>query len=655
MRVQRKGLKLGGLACLLRRRAWPCLLPFLFLFIPPLLAQTVDLTGWHSGAVELTSGWVTQAGDDPGWASSDFNDSAWKPVELDDMGGAQPGWRWFRVHVKLGDDHPYVHLLIVGGGGTYELHVNGQRMDGPKLLPELGVSRPTERVVWIGEGDTDLELALRTHAPVSYTGWHLPLFLDFELGTPDAIDTARAAAQSQRMYAALPSIAINLLVILAGICAFALYRSQSTHKEYRWLGFYLLLLGLSNLLLFSATDGILPLDCNDLLGDPLIYFFTIMQIEFTFSFVGQRVGRVWRAYEGLLVAMLIPCGLTAVGMLSASVYTLVEAAAILPAALLLPVLLTIWYRRGNREAGWLIVPSLLPAAATAIFDLGTTSIFAGWGRLDFLANPIPVGPISLQLSDAGDFLFVLAIGVVMFFRFTRVSREQARSAAELDAAREMQRRMVPVQLPEVAGYAIEAAYFPAAEVGGDFYQVLGQRDGSTVVVVGDVSGKGLQAAMTGTLALGALRTLAAEDLGPAQLLARLNEQIVSTQETGFITCLCVRIAPDGRVTAANAGHLVPYRNGEEIELESGLPLGVSAAAQYGEGMLVLAPGDMLTLLSDGVVEAMTPGGELFGFARTQQISRRRALEIADAARHFGQRDDITVLTLTLTGMGVVHA
>jgi serine phosphatase RsbU (regulator of sigma subunit) len=219
----------------------------------------------------------------------------------------------------------------------------------------------------------------------------------------------------------------------------------------------------------------------------------------------------------------------------------------------------------------------------------------------------------------------------------------------------MQRRMVPTQLPDVAGYAIEAAYFPAAEVGGDFYQVLKQGDGSTIVVVGDVSGKGLQAAMTGTLAIGALRTLVAEGCGPAELLARLNEQIVSTQEAGFITCVCVRIEPDGNVVAANAGHLTPYRNGEEISLESGLPLGVSAESDYCEADLVLLPGDMLTVLSDGVVEAMNPSGELFGFARTQEISRWPAQEIADMAKRFGQQDDITVVTLTMMGVGAVHA
>lgn len=319
---------------------------------------------------------------------------------------------------------------------------------------------------------------------------------------------------------------------------------------------------------------------------------------------------------------------------------------ILPAALLLPLLLLVWYRRGNREAGWLILPSLFPAASTALFDLGTASLDTGWGRADFLANPIPVGPISLQISDLSDLLFVLAIGVVMFFRFTRVSREQARGAAELEAAREIQQRLVPARLPDVKGYRIEAAYFPAQEVGGDFYQIFPQSDGAQLLLVGDVSGKGLRAAMTGTLALGALRALAGEGLGPAVVLTRLNRQQTETQDGGFITCICARVTEHGEVTMANAGHLSPYRNGEEISGASGLPLGISQDETYREHTFTLAPGDQLTLLSDGVLEAMDAKGELFGFDRMRAISAQSAAEIAAAARRFGQEDDITVLTLT---------
>jgi serine phosphatase RsbU (regulator of sigma subunit) len=204
----------------------------------------------------------------------------------------------------------------------------------------------------------------------------------------------------------------------------------------------------------------------------------------------------------------------------------------------------------------------------------------------------------------------------------------------------------------VAGYALEAAYLPANEVGGDFYQVLVQADGSTLIVVGDVSGKGLKAAMTGALAIGALRTLAAEGLGPAELLRRLNGQIAAAQDGGFITCICARLETglnrDG-MTIANAGHLSPYRHGEEVEVDSGFPLGIVAGAAYGETVVTLAAGDRMTFLSDGVLEARAGDGELLGFARMAELSVGTADAIAEAARRFGQEDDITVLTLARVG------
>jgi serine phosphatase RsbU (regulator of sigma subunit) len=151
--------------------------------------------------------------------------------------------------------------------------------------------------------------------------------------------------------------------------------------------------------------------------------------------------------------------------------------------------------------------------------------------------------------------------------------------------------------------------------------------------------------MTGALAIGALRTLAAENHGPAALLDRLNRQMLATQESGFITCLCLCISPLGAVTLANAGHLSPYRRGDEIEVDSGLPLGLAAGTEYSETTLQLEPGDTLTLLSDGVVEAMNPQHQLLGFERARALSTQSAHAIAAAAQAFGQEDDITVLTI----------
>jgi hypothetical protein len=333
------------------------------------------------------------------------------------------------------------------------------------------------------------------------------------------------------------------------------------------------------------------------------------------------------------------------GWISSNFFLMVEAIVLAPVALVLPVLLWRWYRAGNREAGWLIFPTLLPAASGALYDFGSVSLFSGWHRLDFLDDPLSIGPVPLMPSDIASLLYLLAIGFVMFFRFTRVSRQQARAAAELDAAREIQQRLVPSSLPAVPGCHVEVAYLPAEEVGGDFYQLFNQSDGSSLIVIGDVSGKGLKAAMTGALTIGALRTLAMEGLSPAALLTRLNREVLRAQNAGFITCLCASIAPSGAIVLANAGHIPPYRNGEELALDSNLPLGIAPEVEYIETGLRLEPGDSLTFLSDGVVEARNAAGDLFGFERTAAISRETAPKISRAAQAFGQEDDITVLTL----------
>lgn len=608
-------------------------------------AQVLDASQWTTGSVDLVQGWRTHAGDDVQWAQTGFDDSAWAKVNLDELGGAQAEWRWFRLRVKLPHGHMHEHLLIVGGEGVYEAYVNGQAVEDAQLEPWYAVKRPVEEVIPLDDHADDFTLALRTRAPQMYAIWHLPLFLTVAVGSADGIDNERGSFQSGRLYAAVSSVAINLVVVLAGIGAFALYRSQRGHREYLWLGFYLLLLGVANGVFCLSTSGLLALAWDNLFSDPLIYVFTVMQIQFTFSFVGQRVGRVWRLYEGLLLLAPVVSYAVTVGLFRSSSYVLVEALVILPAAVLLPVLLLYWYRRGNREAGWLIVPSLLPASTAALFDLGSVSLYEGWGRLDFLANPIALGPVQLQISDVGDSLFVLAIGVVMFFRFTRVSREQMRVAAELAAGREIQQRLVPAELPSLAGYRIEAAYLPAQEVGGDFYQVLEQDDGAQLVVVGDVSGKGLKAAMTGTLALGALRTLAKGGLRPGAVLSGLNRQIAETAEGGFITCVCVRLEPEGGATVANAGHLPPYWNGEEVALAPNLPLGIVQEVHYEERTVYLKPGDRMLLLSDGVVESRDRRGRLFGFERTQALCNEAAEAIARAAQEHGQEDDITVVTV----------
>jgi serine phosphatase RsbU (regulator of sigma subunit) len=132
---------------------------------------------------------------------------------------------------------------------------------------------------------------------------------------------------------------------------------------------------------------------------------------------------------------------------------------------------------------------------------------------------------------------------------------------------------------------------------------------------------------------------------PAELLANLNERLVGRAGGGFSTALVALIAADGRVTIANAGHLSPYLDGREVELPGALPLGVVSVAVYETTHFYLAPGSRLTFYSDGVVEAQSANGELFGFERGREHSNGSAAAIVEAAMRFGQQDDITVVTI----------
>jgi serine phosphatase RsbU (regulator of sigma subunit) len=196
-------------------------------------------------------------------------------------------------------------------------------------------------------------------------------------------------------------------------------------------------------------------------------------------------------------------------------------------------------------------------------------------------------------------------------------------------------------LLKTPGFEVDSVYNPANEVGGDFFHVQPTSDGGLLVIIGDVAGKGLQAAMNVSMLMGAMRRT--PERSPAKILESLNRVLVGSES--FTTCQAAWFGPDGDVVLANAGHLPPYLNSQEIAIPGGLPLGVLSEVSYDEIRLFLHPGDRILLLSDGVVEARHKSGELFGFERVHNLSNQTAFYIADAAKAFGQEDDITVVTV----------
>src|SRR5215469_4126751 len=125
----------------------------------PQPASDIEIVRPSEWTRELTSGWKVREGDDPAFARPDFNDSGWQPVDMSDLGPAKPGWRWYRVRIKLPAQHPQLALLIEGGEGAYELYINGARIPEAKLLPTLRVRRPIERVYPLTQVPDDLTIA----------------------------------------------------------------------------------------------------------------------------------------------------------------------------------------------------------------------------------------------------------------------------------------------------------------------------------------------------------------------------------------------------------------------------------------------------------------------------------------------------------------
>jgi serine phosphatase RsbU (regulator of sigma subunit) len=215
----------------------------------------------------------------------------------------------------------------------------------------------------------------------------------------------------------------------------------------------------------------------------------------------------------------------------------------------------------------------------------------------------------------------------------------------MESARAVQQVLIPTEIPTVAGFAIQCVYKPAGHVGGDFFQIIPTSSGGLLIAIGDVSGKGMPAALTVSLLVGTLRTLAHFTSSPSEILRAMNQRMLSRSQGGFTTCLVLRAAADYTLTIANAGHLAPYLSGQEVATSNGLPLGLAGDAMYPETALKLPENVQLTLITDGVVEARSRTGELFGFERAAVLSEQQAETIASTAQNFGQEDDITALTL----------
>jgi len=241
------------------------------------------------------------------------------------------------------------------------------------------------------------------------------------------------------------------------------------------------------------------------------------------------------------------------------------------------------------------------------------------------------------------------------------ARTRERFEQELEVARLIQKNFLPRELPELAGWHVAAYYQPAREVGGDFYDVIPLADGGVGFVIGDVTDKGVPAALVMAATRSVLRAFAQRLTDPGTVLEQVNEHLCPDMpEKMFVTCFYGVLQPStGRFRFANAGHDVPYVKTAEgsVELRArGMPLGLMPGMSYEEKELVLRPGDSVLLHSDGIVEAHNPAREMYGFPRlmaavAEYPGGAEVMDrvLSDVRAHTGpdaeQEDDITMVTL----------
>ena len=244
--------------------------------------------------------------------------------------------------------------------------------------------------------------------------------------------------------------------------------------------------------------------------------------------------------------------------------------------------------------------------------------------------------------------------------------ERQRIEQELRVARLILQTLLPKNVPQIAGWEVDVYYQPARAVGGDFYDFIHYPDGRIGFVIGDVTDKGVPAALVMATTRSLLRSAVERFDSPGAILERTNDKLVEDiPPKMFVTCLFALLEPDtGLMVYANAGHDVPYLRTSEgvVELRArGMPLGLLPGMKYEEKEMRLRPGECLLLYSDGLVEAHSPGREMLGFPRLQVLMGSTHTDdlvpfLLDQLREFtgpnwDQEDDVTMVLLRAKGRG----
>lgn len=639
----------------------------------PVVTGAFNAAGIGTGSRTIDGLWQFHLGDDPRWAQPGFDDSGWERVPADKPWGdnGQPnftGFAWYRRQIALdpADKNP-LGLYLMSSFFLAEVYWNGSKVGGVGALPPHAAWYFNQPPVAIPlpspPGATSGTLAFRVWPLRDATDAAADLQRVPQIGYTPLIQQMREKWVEHRLRGLAVMYALDVIQLCVALAALALWLRYPS----QWILFCVCAYFGSSAIAHVLLYGCLSLSvqaytvvfnfCDWI--NHTAFLFLILLLAGLPNRPGIRGFRFWKR---------VCITSSALVLLAASLGDWQALTWDRPPSAFSRFLETFPDPRNSGEVLSLLLvliacvvlskprlPRLLFMAVTALqVFCGDLDGFAGqYPSLDWLLRFRPgvsfdIYGSTVYFDTEVTLLLLAAIVNAVWDQLSRELREQRRVNAELKAAQEVQRVLVAAEERGATGYVVDSVYRPASEVGGDFYQVIPLRNDGTLIVAGDVSGKGLRAAMTVSLLVGAVRTLAEQDPNPGAVLAGLNRRLIGRTQGGFVTCCAVRVEPTGHATLANAGHCQPYLDDREVELPVGLPLGVVDGITYDEIPLAIAHGQQLTLVSDGVVEARNHHRELYGFDRLSQLMRQRptAEYVATTAIDFGQDDDITVVTVT---------
>ena len=619
--------------------------------------QKADLQNDRVPMTVLTGPWRFHTGDDPSWANPAFNDSGWSLLTAD-KGWSRQGYAgyggtaWYRLDVNLPAQPGPLSFYIQTGYVSCQVFANGRLIGQYGGLPPHPAWLTSGRLVYRIPEDVaasgHLQLAIRVWESEKYAPY-LPGGLTSapRIGNTQEIALWRDL-QGRQIYwensASIIELVANLIGALASLGMFLLRRKE---REYFWFGLFLLNWSVFHIVEISAAFQPVPFELAQFNRAIATTLGLLITLEFFALLLKQPRKALYRIGIGCAIV-------AAFGSFGAISYPRSDWGHFMSYGstvchVCIAILIFRAWRAGSRDAGILMIPASWTSLESIVLRLASIPYFShqAWAQAFYRYNQFGIWlPFPYYIPSLRGDITNLVVLMVLILRYARSRADEERLESELEAARTVQKVLIPNEIPVIPGFQVEAVYKPASQVGGDFFQVIGVANGSALVAVGDVSGKGMPAAMMVSLLVGTFRTLAHYTRAPGEILHAMNYRMLARSSGGFTTCVVLCIDPDGNVTAANAGHLSPYLGDRELTLENSLPLGLDARSTYTETKFRLKPGEQITLLTDGVPEARNAAGELFGFENTAAISAKPADVIAKTAEKFGQNDDVTVVKLT---------